>query len=559
MSSPTAVSLADLDLPDAVSGLTLAAFVRDVCGRSPQAEAVVYGEVRLTYADLEALIRQVAKGLLAAGVVRGTPVAALLTNRPEWIATAFAAGMIGAVFVPINTFAAADERDHILRHSEAALLILQPTPSGRRHLDELLERHPEIAEAPPMLPRGFRHLRRVVCVGEKVAGIGDWDELLAGGADVPDAQLDDEIRLTEPGHEAVVIYTSGTTALPKAVLHVHQAPVIQFWRWSQISGVGPHDRVWSLQPFFWTAGFAWALGATLAAGACLVLDDVFDPHQALATIEREEVTTIQAAPNIEARLAQHAIEHPEHDLRLVRQLRVRSPLRKVLPDVPLPKNVGRYGATEAFTLVTSQAEHEIGAEGHGRPLPGMSVRILDFVSGLPVATGESGRIAFRGPTVMRSYYKVVAESCFDGHGYFLTEDVGSLDERGVLHFEGREAALVRTAGTNVSTLEIELALRTWGMLQTVAVVGVPHPTLGEAVVACAVRDSLHLEIDEAAVRQAARATLATYKVPRRVVFVEEENFPLTATGKGRIRDIERLVIESLRTDVDPEWRALLDG
>jgi acyl-CoA synthetase (AMP-forming)/AMP-acid ligase II len=548
--------ISSLALPAQASGLTMGRFLADVCARDPVAAAINHNGVSYTYAELEASARAVAKALLAAGSSRGTPVAALLTNRPEWVATAFAVGMIGGLFIPVNTFATADERTHILQHSEAALLLIQPTASGRPHLEELIGQHSEFGNRGPNWSADLPRLRRLVCLGEPVGDIGTWDEFLDEGSKVPDQVLDAACSLPQPQDDAVVIYTSGTTSTPKAVLHMQQAPVIQFWRWAEITQLTATDRVWSLQPFFWTAGFAWALGATLAAGACLVIEDTFDPHRALTTIARERVTVVQAAATIEARLAEHAIEHPGHDLHRVRSLRPWSPLRRVLPAVSKPAFGGMYGATEAFTLITVQLDSEV--VGHGRPLPGMEVRILDSTTGRQLQPGELGQIAVRGPSVMRAYYKSPLGTSFDRDGFFVTDDVGFIDGDGALHFEGRSAGVIRSAGVNVSTLEVELALRAWGKVRAAAVVGVPHPTLGEAVVACVVRDSIHIDVDEAAVREAAAASLTSYKVPRRVLFVDEASFPLTATGKGRISELKRMAIDQLRSDPDPGWREFLE-
>jgi fatty-acyl-CoA synthase len=163
----------------------------------------------------------------------------------------------------------------------------------------------------------------------------------------------------------------------------------------------------------------------------------------------------------------------------------------------------------------------------------VELRIVDPETGAPRPTGEPGEIAVKGPTLMRGYDKVAPEDTFDRDGFFHTGDAGFLDPDGYLHFTGRLTSVIKTGGANVSPLEVERALAGYPGLLAAHVVGVPHPTLGEAVVLCAVRAD-GAEVSGDAIRAFLQARLSAYKIPRRVLWFQSDELPLTATEKIRV-------------------------
>jgi fatty-acyl-CoA synthase len=505
-----------------------------------------------SYAELDRDARRLARALVGAGVGKGTRVAVQMANRPEWVTAAFAVGLTGGVLVPVSTFAPPPERDYILRHSDASLLLLQPELLAHRFLDELVADHPELASGTPGRLRcaALPQLRRVACLGD-----ASWAALLALGDDVPDALLDAIRDQIEPSDEGMIIYTSGTTAHPKGVLHMQRAPVLQSWRFREILRFGPEDRLWTSYPFFWTAGIAMSLGATLAAGGTLILQEVFEPGPALDLIERERATCVHAWPHLHKAIG----EHPSlaaRDLSALRKVEVSSPLAAqagVHADVY--GTGAAYGLSETFTIASmldadSPAEARHGT--HGPALPGMRYRIVDPETGAALPPGKAGEIAVAGVTLMRGYYKVRPELVFDADGFFRTQDGGSLDEDGHLHWTGRLSNLVKTGGANVSPVEIEQQLAGFEKLRAGLAVGVPHPTLGEALVLCAVvREGA--EVGEAEVRDFLRQRLAAYKVPRRVLFFRPSELSYTGNQKiqvGPLREkaLARLAAEGATID-----------
>jgi len=523
-----------------IGSLTLGGFLREVATRHADREAIAFhpdgitGPVlRWSYAGLADDAARIAKALLAAGVGKGTRVALLMGNRPEWVAAAYGVALAGAVLVPLNTWYEAPELAYVLRHSDAALLLVQRRLLTHDYLERLAP------AGGPELP----FLRRVVCLGD------EWDELLAAGDDVTDARLDAAAAEVAPADDALVVYTSGTTARPKGVLHAHRAPTLQAWRFARLLRLEPDVRTWSAFPFFWSAGFNMVMGATLAGGGCLVLQETFEPGEALRLLESERVTSPHAWPHQLAQLEDHP-DWETRDLSALRHVEAFTSFGRHktvhVDDAWSPR--AAYGATETATIVCAlPADAPAGerADNHGAVLPGNALRIIDPTTGDALEAGQSGEIAVKGPTLMKGYVKVLPEACFDEDGFFHTGDAGFVDERDRLHWTGRTSDLIKTGGANVSPVEIEETLLRHPGLTAALAVGLPHPTLGEIVVVCAVAHHGHT-VDEEDVRAFLRGRIASYKIPRRVVFVDESD--LTRTGNAKIRTDELRALASRLLD-----------
>ncbi len=412
--------------------------------------------------------------------------------------------------------------------------------------------HPALGRAEPgrlRLP-ALPQLRRILCVDGAGEGAIEGPEALAGATPASRALLPELAREIHPSDDALVIYTSGTTALPKGVVHRHRAPVIQSWRFAEHLRLEPTDRVLTAQPFFWTAGLCMSLGATLAAGAELHLQERFVPEEVLACIEEEGITALFAWPHQEQVLGEHP-EAARRKLHTLRRIRFGTPLagRAGLRENRWGPDAS-YGLSETFTIVSSlpaDMPAEERAACSGRPLPGCEIRIVDPETGAPLPPGEPGEIAVRGLTLMRGYAKVDPEHVLDADGFFHTGDGGFVDEEGRLHWTGRLTHLVKTGGANVSPLEVEEALRGFAGIREAAALGIPHPTLGEALVVCAV-PSGSSPPSEADVLRYLRERLAAYKVPRRILFVDPGEIRRTGTDKLKIAPLREKALERLAAE-----------
>ncbi len=533
--------------------LTPGRFLAALAKHHGDRDALVFEDGHISYRELYARCRAVARALLAAGAGKGTAVALLVGNRPEFVVGLHAVGMVGGVAVPMSTLAAAAERDYVLAHCDAGILLAQYRLGRREPAAELLADHPDAVRS-----AGFPHLRAIVGVGPgELPGVTGWAEFLAGGEAIDDELLDAVVAAAHPSDTGVIIYTSGTTSHPKAVVHRQRTPIVQHGRWAEQLRLAPHDRVWSPFPFFWTAGYTMAMGSTLAAGAALVLQELPDPAGSLALFERERVTTVHAWPQLDSQLAEHP-DAATRDLSGLRKLPRGSALRAVAGQVDEDwGTVGAYGLTETFTIntcVPADSPVELREGTHGVALPGIALRIVDPDTGSPLGTDVVGEIAVKGITLMAGYYKVAPEEYLDADGYFRTGDSGWLDAAGYLHWAGRLSGLIKTHGANVSPVEIEDKLLDWGRLRRASVVGVPHPVLGEAVVLCAVPHDESTTVDELLAHL--RARLASYKVPRQVFFVTDDDLRFTGSQKVQLGYARKLGARRVAA-IDPEWAQYL--
>ena len=508
---------------------TLAALLDATAARLPTREALACAPrdtvtVRRTWGELAAESRQAAARLHAAGAGRGTRVALLCSNRPEWLPIAFGVARLGAVLVPLSTLWKRDEISYALRHADVELLVMLP---GFLKHDYVASVHG--IDAP--------ELRGVVLLEGSARGMTRW-------ADLPAAAGPGSGPSVSPRDPAVVFFTSGTTAQAKAVVQSHGALTTSARRVADCLGLGPDDAWWGHMPLFWSGGFVLGALASTAAGARIVLQEVVETGESLALLEREGCTIMfgwhQAAP-----LLEHA-DFPRRRLRLKKGSGGTHPLatRLLGPD---HVSVGMYGMTETATCVTSARwddPEEIRTGTFGRPLAGMDLRIVDPGTKAPVPPGETGEILVRGPTLMQGYHKVPPAETFDAEGFFPTGDLGYLDPAGCLHFASRLKDVIKTAGVNVAASEVEEALARHPAVHAAHVVGVPDPVRGENVAAFVVLAPGAATTDEE-LRAFCRASLASYKVPRHVFLVADGALPRTGTGKVEKAVLRRAAVSRL--------------
>jgi fatty-acyl-CoA synthase len=542
-----------------LGALTLGGFLREVCHEHPMREALFFhppsgAATRYRYADVWEEACAVARALLARGVTKETRVGLLATNRPEWVTAVFGIALAGATCVALSTFASPAELEYQLRTGDVSLLIFERSVLKRDFAAELVDLCPEIRTGQPKV-RSARlpFLRHLVCIGEQPPAGGafePWPDFLRSGemALMPLVEaIGSEIS---PADRALVFFSSGSTAKPKAILHMHRAAAIQCWRWRRFLGLDADVRTWTANGLFWSGNFAMALGATFAAGGCLILQRYFVPGEALRLMQAERVNLPLAWPHQWARLAEDSAWH-DVDLSALRYVGETSPLR-AHPTVSSTwqEPVAAYGNTETLTINTGHPSGTPTAaiEGnHGPPLPGNTIRIVDPLTGQVLALGELGEIAVKGPTLMLGYLRVAAEEVFDAEGFFHTGDGGFIDPEGRLHWQGRLNDIIKTGGANVSPLEIDAVLAECPGVKIARTVGVPHDTLGEMVVACIVTEA-GAALDESLVRAFAAERLSSYKVPRRVIFLAESELSLTGSNKVKTAALRDLAARRLAAE-----------
>jgi acyl-CoA synthetase (AMP-forming)/AMP-acid ligase II len=382
---------------------------------------------------------------------------------------------------------------------------------------------------PGQTPLELRARVAVVRDGALPAGTLDYREVVRAAEGDALARLR-ELDVATPEACAVMFFTSGSTAQPKAVLHAHRALTHQAWVASAGFGLDENDRSWGALPMFFAGGFVIIALITFARGGAVVLQDHFEAGRALDLMERERITFYSGW-----QLAPALVEHesfPRRTLMLRKGIYTGAPAGEKLL-APDHVTVGAYGLSETATLVALARwtdPPELRQRGFGRPLPGVDFCIVDPETRAPCAPGEVGEILVRCPSLMLGYLGVPREETFDAEGYFRTGDYGRIDETGTLRFDGRLKEVIKTAGVNVAAAEVEACLEAAPGVAAAYVVPVPHPVRGENPAAFVVPKA-GATLDATAVLAHCRREMASYKVPRHLFLLPAGDIPRTGTQK----------------------------
>lgn len=552
----TAFGSNEVDAPsqDTLGGM----FLRSVTDNT-ESRALVDLESSCTFGELGAESWELARGLAAAGVTKGTRVGVLLPNSAVWIAASFAVALNGGILVPISTLATPEERDHILEFADVSVLLAGVRSGPRELLAELEQTYAFLANSPSgaIASQHLPYLRRIFVHGleARTGAFEPWSALVEMASAIPSDVIAARAASVVPTDDAVVYFTSGSTSKPKAVLHMHRGPVTTMRAMAQFQGLGPDERLLGGKQFFWV-GMTSTVGACLASGATYVGMERFKAGDAVHLIERERVTVVNCSPHQLEQIGQ-AAESGDYDLNT---LRLVEPSR-LSRAAGLPEGheylIG-YGMTETAGVLCSLPGDAPVADrrsSNGAPLQGVEIRIVDPETGRELPAGTSGLVQIKGPTVMHGYLKQAPEVARNGD-YLVTQDLGRVDGNGLFHFDGRTSGLIKTNGANVSTSEIEEAVRGWAGLKNAFIVGVPHPTLGEAVVLVAVGDGQSFDRD--ALEGYLKSRVAAFKVPKAVVFIDGPDVPRTvASDKVDYPRLRTWAIGQLAEHSDEGWRGYL--
>ena len=481
----------------------LSALVRASAARRPDAPAVVDGADRVTWGELDALVDRAAAGFAARGLARGERVAVQLPDGPAWLRAVLGALRAGLVVVPVNTAYTDPEVEHVLRDSGAALLVT----AARR---------------------------------EPVAGV----PVLAGPpeADGPPPADDDD-----PAAVSFLAYTGGPPGRPRgamltaAALRANQRQCLAL----DPPPVRPDDRVLLALPLFHVYGLNAGFGLVAATGACAVLAPALDPRATLEVMEREQVTAVPGAPPLyQSWLALADAEGS--DARLRRALAAVHTATSGAAPLPaatwtaMRERAGvpvweGYGLTEACPVVASTlATGRARPACIGGPLPGVEVALRE-AGGADAGDGP-GELWVRGPNLFAGFWPDGADGP-DDDGWLATGDLAHRDDDGDLHLTDRRSDLVLVSGFTVYPAEIERVLDAHPSVGESAVIGVPDPRTGAAVVAV-VTPAPGAVVDTDELRAHAAASLARYKVPGSVVVLPALPHSLTGTfSRARLREL----------------------
>ena len=511
---------------------TVSQVLRAHVAERPDAEFVVCDDDRLTYAAAERRSRVLARGLLALGAGRGSRIGLLFPTGVDFVLAWLATARIGAIAVPISTFSTSRELRDLFTRADVDLLLGVDAYKGNDYVAAL-----DAAVGPlgdDGRPTAAPHLR--------AAWLDGLVTLETRAAEVPDALLDAIEDDVTPDDRMVIVHTSGSTSAPKGVIHQHGQLLGHLDALNQIRGLHAGTRLFSNSPMFWIGGLAYNIVGVLVAGATLLCSAATDPVEALDFIERErpELTNGYAA-SIAALVA-----HPSFAGRDFSSIRSGN-LHPLLPAAIRPTDVelrhNMLGTTETGSVClmsgdeTDQPEHRRGS--FGLPVPGLTPRVVDPETLADAPVGTIGELWFRGPSLMEGYYGRERFEIFTPDGWYRTGDLFHVDEDGFFYFHGRRGSMIKTAGANVSPLEVEAALSdaTGGLV--VMVLGVPDPERDQ-VVAAVILAEPDTAPDLDALRTELRTRLSAYKVPRRFLVLAPADLPMLSSGKPDLHAIEEL-------------------
>jgi long-chain acyl-CoA synthetase len=489
----------------------LAGLLSNAAARSPDRIAVKLNELQLSYAELDEAAGRVAGLLRAKGMRPGDRIGLMLPNVPYFAVVYYGILRAGGVVVPMNVLLKEREVAHYLRDSDARLMFAWHEFADAAHAGS------DDAHADCLLVEP-----------------GDFESLLARSEHSP--QVLDRGR----NQTAVILYTSGTTGTPKGAELTHDNLGRNVEIAIGLFRIGDDAVTLGALPLFHSFGQTCGLNATVRAGGCLTLVPRFDAGTALEVIQRDRVTVFQGVPTMYGAL----LNHPGRERFDVSRLRL-----CVSGGAAMPVEVMRgfeeafgctilegYGLSETSPIASFNHPHRERKPGSiGTPVEGVQMKVVGEDGG-ELAAGEVGEIAIRGHNVMKGYWRR-PEATVDAirGGWFHSGDLARIDEDGYFFIVDRKKDMVIRGGYNVYPREIEEVLYEHEAVREAAVIGVPHPELGEEVAAAVVLVS-GAGVDEAEILEFVKGQVAAYKYPRLVWFVDE--LPKGPTGKNLKREIE---------------------
>ncbi len=503
-SSPEAQGLS----PSGLGGGNLALSLAAAAAGRPDRPAVTHGGVAVTVGELEARSARAAALLAARGVGRGDRVAIQLPNVPAFADFYFAVLRSGAVVVPVNPLLRAAESAYTMEDAEARVLIAwhgaEPPAAG-----------PDPVE--------------VIRIAEPFGG-----DVLDGFE--PDPTVVD----VDPEETAVILYTSGTTGRPKGAELTHRNLGLNTRAVVAALGIGPDDVLLGTLPLYHSFGQTCTLNASIAVGARLALLTRFDAEAAVELVEREGVTILMGVPTMLAGIAAAAADHgPFPGLRIVASGGAPLPREQAenferVTGVPV---LDTWGLSETSPAATLNRPGAARVGSVGKPIEGVEVQVVGE-DGKELPAGETGQLAIRGHNVMKGYWRrpeATAEA-ITPDGWFLSGDLGRLDEDGYVYVVGRLKDMIIRGGLNIYPREVEEVLHRHPAVSEAAVVGVPDERLGEEVGAAVVL-APGAGAEPAELRDWLKQRVAPYKYPRHVWIVDE--LPKGPTGKILKREIHQ--------------------
>ncbi len=536
--------MSQAELPSTILATIPAQFAATVAAHGA-CDAVATIAETITYAELDRRSDALARALLASGAGKGTRIALLAPDGIFWVMAFLAALRIGALITCCSTLCTPKELAHMLRHSDVQFMLSARRFLAHDYAEKLLAAFPDLASCKPgALRAADAPFLRAVWFDD-ASGLG-WadshEDLLARADEVSRALLGQVEAQVASSDDAVIVYTSGSTSQPKAVIHSQWNVTRHPPALAKLFLIRPDDRMLPILPSFWLGGMAMAM-EVLSQGACLVYPASPDLEVVAETIKALRVNRLNGWGDGLAKLRNLAPARGIAIDAIVGLGHFRDAAGEL---IPVQFQSGMLGMSETFGPHSAEPLDFRMAEDKsfciGRPVGGYERRIVDPETGAVLPAGEVGELQLRGGALITGMYKRRRAEVFTADGFYPTGDLCRIDADDFLYFVARRNDMIKTRSANVSRLEVEAALNALPDVAMAVVTGLDDALFGQ-VVAAAVLPAPGASPSAESLRAALREEISSYKVPRRIVFLtSEDEVPRTATGKIKLHELGELIL-----------------
>lgn len=530
-----------IDRPQLDFEATTIGLLRNAVAHFGDNDFIIEPDQRITYAQADALSLALAKRLIMMGVTKGTRVAAKYPNGISWVVAWLAVTRIGGFFMPLSSAYTIAETRKCLRIGDAEFLLMPERIVGKDQrpvVAEILE-GADAEHGKPLLLNALPYLRHVVLTAYGNPSGSDVLDISAPDVEAERRVSDAYISAVETEVTAadwmLAIFTSGSTSDPKCVIHTHGAPIRHATAINLVNQWTASDRIFAGMPFFWVGGNCYTVMPVMMVGAGIVCMERFEAGAALDLMEREGATRAIGWPGVINPLLDHS-SLPKRSIRAFDD-----PIWH--PSVGAMTGLGMSETGSNHTIVLLEDRGLMGKDGFvGRPIPHIEHRIIGTDTGEVLSDGATGEIQLRGYSLMAGFYKREREDTFTSDGFYDTQDRGFLRD-GYLYFQGRDVGLIKTAGNNVSALEVEAAIKAMPGVANAFVVGLPDERIGQIVGAAVVAEP-GAAVDPDAITTRLKADLSSYKVPKNIRLMRADEIPFMPNGKLDFRALVARIAEA---------------
>jgi acyl-CoA synthetase (AMP-forming)/AMP-acid ligase II len=529
------------------TGKTIGAALDEAVEQCGDKISHVFDNGEVTYNHLKQTSDLLARGFLGLGVSKGDRVAIWMAGYAEWAFVYFALARIGAIMVPVNTRYRPDEIKYVLNKSKASLLVFKEE-ANKDYLGLLKQLFSGGAFAGNLPDETLPFLRTLIVASRRpIDGCVGWDELIACGKAIPENELLQAASKVTGDDIAMLQFTSGTTAMPKAAMLFHSAMLRGAYCGCEVLQLTDADCFFSPQPFFHVGGSIQVMLTPIISGCRMIVQPYFNASHALELMERHRCNVLMGHQP-------HYIEYLNHpdlknrNLALEKGMIFASPEvnKRVYDEMGIRKLISPYGLTETHIGGTACALDdplELRMTTVGRPMPGVELAIRQPNGNQFLPAGEPGEVCFRGWCITKGYFEDPQKTAeaLDEQGWFHTGDLGVIGKDGYLRLVGRIKDMIRVGGENVAAADVESVLLRHDAVKQAVAVGIADERLAE-VVAVFIELRSGKQATETEIVDFCRRHLASFKVPRRVKFVRE--WPMTGAGKIQRYVLKEMLMES---------------